>query len=174
MEKRETLLSKAPLQDDDDESLLDSLDFIKFLLVAQRNLIWVLLIFAICFFAAFVYARYTKSIYESSSVIKIEKKEETSIALQMNTVDDNASKILSSEIEILKSRTFFEKLAKKLGFKVTVFAYGSINYEERYKNSPFVIDYVIMDRRYYDHPFNIEVADENSFYFFPTSNPEQK
>ncbi len=174
MDRQDLIQNKQLLQDEEEESILDSLDFIKFLVVAQKNMIWVIMIFILCFSAAYIYLRYTKPIFESSSVIKIEKKEETSIAFKMNQVEDNDNKILSSEIEILKSRTFFEKLVRKLKFDVSIYAYGSVNYQERYNNQPFRIDYVILDNSFYDHNFDIEVIDNNSFYLYPTTNNDLK
>lgn len=174
MDKLDTIQNKIPHHEEDDESVLDSLDFIKFLIVAQKNLIWVILIFSLCLSAAFIYLRYTKPIFESSSIIKIEKKEETNLALQLSTAEDNDSKILSSEIEILKSRTFFEKLIKKLNFHTSLYQYGNVNYEERYKNSPFKIEFFISDIKYYDHSFDLETIDEKSFYFSSTQQPNEK
>lgn len=162
------------IDNQDDDSLLDNLDFIKFLLVAQKNLIWVILIFVLSFSAGFLYLRYTKSIFESSSVIKIEKKDEANIGFKLTAVEDNDTKILSSEIEILKSRTFFEKLAKKLHFELSVFAYGNINYMERYKISPFKIDYALLDNNFYDQNFDIEVVSNKTFFLCPTFQPNFK
>jgi tyrosine-protein kinase Etk/Wzc len=162
------------IDNQDDDSLLDNLDFIKFLLVAQKNLIWVILIFVLSFSAGFLYLRYTKSIFESSSIIKIEKKDEANIGFKLTAVEDNDTKILSSEIEILKSRTFFEKLAKKLHFELSVFAYGNINYMERYKISPFKIDYALLDNNFYDQNFDIEVVSNKTFFLYPTFQPNLK
>lgn len=150
--------------EEEDSSFLNDLDFIKFMVVARKNMFWVLVIFLVTMTGGFMYNRYTKPIYQSSSIIKLDTKQEANnlgLGLVKNEVMNVSS--LSGEVELIKSRLIYEKAAKLLDDKVTCYAYGDINYMERYKNAPFLIEYDLIDQSVYDQHIDIQVIDNTRF-----------
>jgi len=139
---------------------LDSMDFQKIKTVFSKNIIWLLLIFLSCTTAAYLYIRYTKPMYESVSDLKLDVKSEATI-LGFNTnqnFDD-----LTGEIELLKSKLFFNKVINTANIDISYHYYGAILTQERYKNSPFTVEYQLKNTAYFNKVFDLEIQDENKF-----------
>ena len=67
----ETPALRAAPEDDDD---VPSLDIATLVLVARRTLLWLLLLLALGVTASWLYLRYTKPVYKSSSLLKIDER----------------------------------------------------------------------------------------------------
>ena len=88
----------------------DSIDWIKLRSVIRRNWIGVFIILFITNSAGWVYLRYTKPIFESSSELKLDIKSEASSLGLTRFSDPYNIDNLSGEIELINSRLFFNKV----------------------------------------------------------------
>ena len=154
---------KLNKSEEGDDSILSDLDFIRFLIVAQKNLHWIVLFFLLCLCSSFLYLRYTKSIYQSKSLIKFDIKQITPSFSQGQVQTDNFSH-LAGEIELIKSNVIYEKVISSLPLEVSYFAYGRINNMERYKNAPFAVKFhEIKNIDFYNKELNFTILENNKF-----------
>ncbi len=146
----------------EDKNLLDNIDFNKLLLVIRKNLPWILIIMVLANIGAYLYLRYTKPVYQSNSIIKLDIKSEASI-LGLGMGGSQNLNNLSGEIELLRSNLFFNKVVNAMDIDVSYHAYGRVLDQERYKNSPFRIEHKIYNERFYDYPIDIEILNSEQF-----------
>lgn len=132
----------------------DDFDLNELLSIIRKRLIWVLLLIGVGYLASKMYLRYTKPVYYSESVLKLEVKNETGALGMQMTGDPSMSNYndLSGEIEFIKSNLIYDDVIERLGLGVSYFMAGKILDEEKYKNSPFKITYgsqenIIQDRK---------------------------
>lgn len=112
---------------------------------------------------SYLVLRYTKPLYESRSTLKLDIKSEASI-LGLNNYDEEQSyNNLMSEIELIKSKLFFNKIINALDLDISVYTIGNILVDERYKNAPFDVGYKIKDPVVFDKPFRIEILNPHEF-----------
>ena len=143
-------------------------DLQKFLFILRKSIPVILLIIATGVIISIIIVRYTKPLYQSSSILKLDIKSEASVLglSQMGEVQNYNT--ISSEIELLRSRLFFNKVLDAVNINVSVYAIGNILNDERYPNSPFVIDYKIYNPSFYNRPFFIDVLDHMRFLLITT------
>lgn len=139
----------------------DQLDRNKLLLLLNRNKWWILLILVATNLAAYLYLRYTRPVYESHSVIKLDIKSEANI-LGINSLSQNLDN-LAGEIELLKSDLFFTQVVDVAQMDVSYYAYGRVLSQERYQNSPFRVEYTVKNSAFYDRPTDIEILNDEQF-----------
>jgi len=110
---------------------------------------------------AYLFVRYTKPIYQSTSDLKLDIKSDATILGIQNPTEtfDN----LAGEIELIKSKLFFNKVIDAVSMDITYNYYGKILTEERYKTSPFKIDYKFHDRTIYDKKFDLDLINDKEF-----------
>lgn len=149
-------------QNSEDE-LLESVDFDKVRSILLKSLPWILLIFFIFNTGAFLYVRYTKPIYESSSVLKLDIQSEASLIGVSNPLENQNISGLSGEIELLKSNLFFGKVIDVVGLDVSYHFYGRYLTDERYKNSPFAVSYKLHNGAFYDTPIDLEILNASEY-----------
>ena len=159
---------------DDDDSFLNDLDFIKLLIVAKKNLLWVTLIVSIGLAAAYTYNRYSQPVFESASVIKLDIKTDASIlGISSNGKEQTNTANLSGEIELIQSRLIHERAVSLLPIDVTYFADGNINSKELYRSSPFRVSYEIKNPEFYDKKFKVQALGNNEFNLYYELNGEK-
>ena len=141
----------------------ESIDFVKLRSVIRRNWPWVVAIILATNFAGYLYIRYTKPLYESHSELKLDIKSEAT-SLGLTQFQDNANfDNLSGEIELINSRLFFNKVVEAISFDVQYFTHGSILDDEKYKHSPFHVDYELRSASLFNTPINIELLNGDDF-----------
>ena len=86
---------------------VESIDWDKLRTVLRKNWPWIIILLILSNASAYLFIRYTKPLYESSSELKLDIKSESDL-LGIKNVNDFGN--ISGEIEILKSRLFFNKL----------------------------------------------------------------
>jgi tyrosine-protein kinase Etk/Wzc len=150
------------VEEEEDGSFLSDLDFIKLLIVAKENLLYIFLFFASAIALAYTYNRYSHAIYESSSVIKLDqpKQEGFTIGNSSAPVDNN---LLPGEIELIQSKLIHERALSILKFDITYFKKGNINSEELYKSSPFNVTYLIKNAELYNQNFDLKVKNSKEY-----------
>ncbi|MCZ6693878.1 MAG: polysaccharide biosynthesis tyrosine autokinase [Bacteroidetes bacterium] len=143
------------------EQLFGNFDFNKLTIVIKRSILWVILIIMATNLVAYLIVRYTKPIYQSTSDLKLDvKSDATVLGIQNpNETFDN----LAGEIELIKSKLFFNKVIDAVSMDVTYNYYGKILTEERYKTSPFKIDYKLHNRALYDIKFDLDLINDKEF-----------
>lgn len=120
---------------------------------------WWMVVAVIAFFLsiAFFYLRYTKPVYESSTLIQLTEKNNGKELLQLETMEPKND--ISSEIELLRSQFLFEVAVAKMNMNVSLFSKGKVLTAEKYHQSAFnVIPYELSDSSLCDIPIWIETA----------------
>lgn len=139
----------------------DQIDAGKFLLLLRKKKWWIVLICLMTNLAAFLYLRYTKDVYESHSVIKLDIKSEANM-LGFGGVSQNLDN-LAGEMELLKSGLFFSKVVEVADMDISYYAYGRVLYQERYLNSPFRVEYTVQNPAFYDQAIDVEILNGEQF-----------
>ncbi len=142
---------------------ISEIDLDKLWTVFRSSLVWILAIILISNSGSYLFLRWTKPLYESQSELKLDVKSEASI-LNLNTYSEaqNLNNI-SGEIELIQSRLFFNQVIESFDIKVGYYVQGNILIDERYKQSPFIVDYEIKNPQAFDQKFFVEFVDEFSF-----------
>ncbi len=148
------------IQNDD---IFSNIDIGKIIHIFKRSILWVVLVLLITNSAAYLYLRYTKPVYESESIIKLEVQSEASILGISNPALNPNISGLSGEIELIRSKLFLSRVAEAIDYNVAYYYYGRYLTDERYKNSPFAVSFKIHDGSMYDRPINIEILNDKSF-----------
>jgi len=142
-------------------STLEGVDIQKLKSVFLKSLPVVILILIVAISLASIAIRYTKPLFESTSVIQIDVKSEAKV-LGFRSFDDDINN-LAREIEIIKSKLFLNKVAEALNFDVSYYQYGDILFEERYNNAPFEVKLININSSYVNRPIDLEILNMNSF-----------
>ncbi len=140
---------------------LEGIDLNKVLLTLKKNIWWVFFIILFTNTLAYLYIRYTRPVYESTSTIRLDIKSEANI-LGFGNLNQNLD-IMAGEIELLKSNLFFTRVVDAIDFEISYYAYGRVLYQERYQNSPFRVEYQLNDRSFYDKPIDVEIINNEQF-----------
>lgn len=139
------------------------IDWLKLKLIIKKSLPWFVAIFTILITAAVLYLRYTKPMYESSSEIKLDQENQSNVLGLPQYEQSSNIGLLSSEMEIIQSRLFFNKVIETVKLNPQYFTYGSILVDEKFLNPPFNVDYKILNANIYNTPIDIQILDENSY-----------
>ncbi len=145
------------------EEKIVSLDIDKLINTFLKLLPWLSILLIGALVISYIYLRYTKPVYESSSVLKLDIKNEVSVLGLIPQDEDQNVKTISSEIELLKSRLFFSKIIKELNLGVTVYTIGQVLVDERYKSAPFDVQYQIKNAAIYDVPIYVEIINAKTY-----------
>ncbi|WMJ72714.1 polysaccharide biosynthesis tyrosine autokinase [Cytophagaceae bacterium ABcell3] len=144
----------------------DDFDLAKLLYVTSKSLIWVILLLVVTGVGTHLILRYTKPVYQSSAIIKLDLKTEAGV-LGFNDVRESQtqSKLsnISGEIELIKSNIVYDKLIDMLDLNVSYFQHGNILFEERFKISPFKVEYEINNPSFFDQVFDLKIIDDKEF-----------
>lgn len=140
----------------------ENIDFNKLKIVVSNNWYWIVMIFLAVNAAAYLYIRYTKNLYESESLLKLDiKKDATDLGIK-GMVEDPSVNLLSGEIEIIKSKLFLNRVLDEVNFESSFFSVGHLLNEELYRNAPAVVTYFSKNHSL----FNTRIA-------FRESTPEE-
>ncbi|RDC64997.1 polysaccharide biosynthesis tyrosine autokinase [Adhaeribacter pallidiroseus] len=148
----------------EEESRGSDIDFIMLLSLVRKSLIWVALLIVLGLIGSFLFLRYTKPLYKSSSTLKIDEQSEAG-RLGLDGTIENQQNLsnLSGEIEIIKSNLTYERLQQKLPLDISYYAIGNILNEELYRSSPFHISYEMSNEAYYNIKFGVSILDATRY-----------
>ena len=144
-----------------EESPPEGIDLKKVWLTVRKKAVWLALILLLTNLLAYLYVRYTRPVYESHSVLKLNIKSEANI-LGLNNVSQNLDD-LAGEIELLKSNLFFSKVVDAARMDVSYYVYGRVLFQERYGNSPFRVEYTVKNPAFYDRPIDLEIINRDQY-----------
>lgn len=158
---------QVPMNDssEQEEDFLSEFDLSRFLLVTRRTIVWVLLLIFIGIFGSYTFLRYSKPVFESTSILKLENKNDAVVLGLDQTREAQVSNLrnLSGEIEFIKSPLVFEKTLQQINLDVSVFNEGKILNEEKYKDNPVSINYLLHNPAFYNLRFDIKFLGEKKF-----------
>ena len=69
---------------------------------------------------------------------------------------------IATEVEVLKSQVFLQKVIEKLGFAVSYHRVGSIKTAEMFEDSPFKIYHTSTNEKIFDRKFNIKFTHQDT------------
>jgi tyrosine-protein kinase Etk/Wzc len=127
------------------------------IIIFKRSWIWILIFIALGLLGAYSFVRWSQPKYNASSVLKLEMKKQIGLSGMGGTFeksDDNYND-LSGEIEFIKSNLIYDDVIKKLNLNVEYYQEGQFRDEEKFGNSPFLIQYDektiagVLDRKIY-------------------------
>ena len=145
------------------DDFLSNIDLDKVISVLKKSIPWIIIIISFTCSSAYLYVRYTKPLYQSQSVIKLDLQSEASIIGISNPLENQNISGLSGEIELLKSNLFFDRVVNTINYGVSYYFYGQILVEERYRTSPFIVSHKVKNPSYFDRKIDLEIVDESSF-----------
>jgi len=147
---------------DKTDTFLNSIDFKKLRSVSRKSLPWIIGILLLTNVTAYLFIRWTKPLYQSSSELKLDIKSEASV-LGINNPLQQSYDDLAGEIELIRSKLFFNKVIDAVDLEISYHFYGKVLTEERYNNSPFNVDYVFKNRTILDQKFDVEILNRQNF-----------
>ena len=147
------------------------IDFEKLRTVVSKSWKWILLIILITNLISYLVIRWTKPVFESYSDLKLNIKNDANI-LGFSEFNEEASlNNLSGEIELLKSKLFFDKVIQTLDLDISYYSVGNILEDEKYRSPPFKVVYTLHDRWVFDRYFTVDIQNDQEFVLgFPASS----
>ncbi len=147
-------------QAEDEESGLGRIDFDKLLPILNKSLGWIILFILFSAASGYLYLRYTRQLFESSSVLKLEVREKANIKNIYNAVTSGDAEAntqtLAGEIELIKSPVIYAKVIDRMDLDVTYQLRGSLLLTELYQQSPFRVEYEMIKPGILDIPIDFE------------------
>jgi len=142
---------------------VEGIDFNKLRIVGMANWMWFVGIFVAINFAAYVVVRYTKNLYESNSVIKLDvKKEATEFGIK-NPIENQNLNLISGEIEIIQSRLFLSRVVDSSELYVGYHSIGRVLNDELFQSHPFTVNFVATGANLLDIPIYFDEVGANEF-----------
>ncbi len=149
--------SPAPEEENHD------IDWIKLRLILRKGIPWFVTIFVLLILVAVLYLRYTKPMYQSNSEIKLDQEDQSNVLGLPQYEQSSNMGLLSSEMEIIQSRLFFNKVVETVNLNPQYFTYGNILDDEKYLNPPFKVSYKILNASIYNVPIDVIVINQKTF-----------
>jgi tyrosine-protein kinase Etk/Wzc len=142
---------------------MEAIDFNKLSMVIRHNWMWLVAIFLVVNAISLAYVRYTKNLFQSSSELKLEVKNDASELGIKSMVEDQNINLLSGEIELIQSKLFLSRVLESGPFEISYFSEGRVLNEELFKKSPFFATYRMRGEGLYNVPVTFEEIDDNGF-----------
>ncbi|MFY0689773.1 MAG: polysaccharide biosynthesis tyrosine autokinase [Cyclobacteriaceae bacterium] len=160
MTDRQVLQMNSP----NHQSGIESIDFNKLLSLTIKSLPWLVAFFIVGITTAYLTVRYTKPLFQSEAIIKLNFENEAStLGLVNNRGIDQDLNDISGEIELMLSKLFLTRVIDRLQYNVSYYKYGTYLVDERYHNSPFLVSFKILNESFFDRPIDINILDNQSF-----------
>ncbi|MFK7901077.1 MAG: GumC family protein [Cyclobacteriaceae bacterium] len=125
---------------DSDEILLDSVEFIRIFYILKKSKWLILLIFISSTIGGYLFLRYTKPVFQSISLLKLDVTKNSDIfGLGSKQGEDEN---IFGEIELIRSELVQNELINRLtDIRVSYQKQGKVISEEKFRNSPFKVTY---------------------------------
>jgi capsular exopolysaccharide synthesis family protein len=145
--------------------LNETFDIPLFLLVFRKSFIYFIIISILAGIGAFAYLRYTRPIFQASSVIQIkDDNEKTSKLLNIQSFYDEFNP--NQSIELIRSKEFIKRVIAILPFEVSYFSQGTFLQTEQYPGASYQVIYRKENFTYYDVPIGIEFEELGKGYLY--------
>lgn len=142
---------------------VEQIDVDKLVTLLRKNLWIIILIFIATNLTAYLTLRWTKDIFESTSELKLDVKQDATALGITQIVEDQNRNIVAGEIEQMRSKLFFSRVLDSLDLWVSYYSIGNILEFEMYRSSPFRVEYSFDDERYCDYPFYFDFLEGNRY-----------
>lgn len=141
---------------------MDTIDFHKLRMMFRKNLVWVIMILVGTNLAAYLYLRYTKTVYEAESEVKLDINQDATEFGIKNLQENQNLNIISGEIEQMTSKLFYNRVLDSIDLWVSYHSMGQVLNSEMYHASPFKVRYSTSLHPYLNIPiqFNFTGPDE--------------
>ena len=130
---------------------------------------WWLFLLSLSFFIVltYLYLRYVEYEYETVGSLLIKTAQATGLSEEKILLQESglfgSGKMMTNEIEILKSKSLMLEVVKRLGIHVQYFDIGRVKEGELYKRSPIVLDtYDLVDKKD-QFSFYLKILDDQKF-----------
>jgi len=141
---------------------IEGIDLSKLWVVIRNNWLWIALIFIAINLAAFIKIRYTKNLYESESVIKLDVKRDAT-ELGIKGVVENKTNLMSGEIEVIQSSLFLNRVLDSIDLSINFYSTGHVLNNDLYGVPPAFVHVNVKDNSIYDAPIYYDPIDESYF-----------
>jgi capsular exopolysaccharide synthesis family protein len=141
----------------------EGIDFNKLKMAFQNNWMWIVLFFFVANFTAYLFIRYTKNIFESSSELKLDVKQEATEFGIKTAMEDQNLNLISGEIEIIQSRLFLSRILDSARLDISYYSIGRVLNEELYQSLPFFVTYNTAPRHLYNIPIYLEEENQGAY-----------
>ena len=145
------------------QSAAEGIDFNKLKIAFRNNWAWIAIIFFVVNFTAYLFVRYTKNLYESSSELKLDIKQEATEFGIKSAIEDQNLNLISGEIEIIQSRLFLSRVLDSSNLEVSYYSIGRVLNEELYQSVPFFVKYGPNAKGLYNVPIYVDEDGAGSF-----------
>lgn len=142
---------------------VERIDFDKLTMLVKKNRWLILAIFVATNLTAYLGLRYTKDVYESSSELKLDIKQDATALGIAQVIEDQNRNIVAGEIEQMRSKLFFGRVLDSLDLWVSYFSEGNLLNNEMYRTSSFRVTYQLSDDRYKNIPIHFEFLKNNRY-----------
>lgn len=142
---------------------VERIDFDKLSMLVKKNLWIIIAIFVASNLTAYLGLRWTKDVYESSSELKLDIKQDATALGIAQVVEDQNRNIVAGEIEQMRSKLFFSRVLDSLDLWVSYYSEGNVLETEMYRGSPFRINYNMTDERHMNVPIYFEFLKNNRY-----------
>lgn len=138
------------------------IDLEKLQSVIQRNWIILLVIFLVINAIAYFTIRWTKPLYESESILRLDVKDDRNLLGIPNLTDENEN-VLAGEIELIRSKNFLSRVLESMDLSVGYYTAGDVLNDEKFRNSPIYASVDVVESHGYDVPIYIQIIDKNNY-----------
>jgi capsular exopolysaccharide synthesis family protein len=139
------------------------IDIEKLYAVLGKSWLWILFIVLCTNLSAYLVIRWTKPLFESYSDLKLNIKNDANMVGFLEVNNEQNINNLSGEIELLKSKLFFDKVIKTLDLDISYYAVGNILEDEKYRSPLFRVEYTLLDTWAYDKQFTVAISNKDEF-----------
>jgi tyrosine-protein kinase Etk/Wzc len=144
-------------------SQYDGFDFNKLSIIVRNNWYWLALIFLLINSLAYLTIRYTKNVYESESVLKLDLNENaTELGIKSITDDQNINH-LAGEIDLIQSELFLSRVLDSLDIDVSYVSVGRVLDEELFGVQPFFVSHEIKSPSIFNTRIYFDEDNEQTF-----------
>ena len=151
---------------------MEKLDFDKLFMLIRKNLWIIITLFVATNLTAYLTLRWTKDVYESSSELKLDVKQDATALGIAQIVEDQNRNLVAGEIEQMRSKLFFSRVLDSLDLGVSYYSEGNVLEFELYRTSPFRISYALTDERFMNRPIYFDFLDNNRYSIRPGDDGE--
>jgi capsular exopolysaccharide synthesis family protein len=144
------------------EDSAEGIDFDKLKAVFRRNFFWFIGIFILTNTLAYLAIRWTKPVYESHSLLRLDVAEQTNI-FGITPFEDNHANLLASEIELIRSKLFLNKVIQTMGLDISYFAVGEMLVDEKFGSTPIIADIEYINPSMVDRPVYVEILSKSTY-----------
>ena len=136
------------------QELLEGIDLKKLRNIIHNNWGWILLLILFTNISAYLTIRYTKPLFESSSELKLDSKENASeLGFRDFLPEQQKVNVISGEIETIQSKSFLNQVIDSLNLHVSYYSIGKFLNTELYTSSPFRVKFALHESAHYNKPF---------------------